>query len=221
MKRKKPRVILKEPGMKPEFFNRGKLIFGLAVMLFSSMVSAGTHPLDPTWVRPDTDFSKYTKFLVKPLNLSDVKILRPPWAQDDPIEWKLETISLETIQDIFLEAMKETLEADGGYSLVDEPGEDVLEVDMELLSIMPYVRPGSDGTDDGHEIVTLGSGEVTGTAELRDSTSRALLILLEGERVAGEEYKQFTAENNIYNLRAMFTAFAMRLRVAMDKVHGK
>jgi hypothetical protein len=69
--------------------------------------------------------------------------------------------------------------------------------------------------------VTLGSGEVTGTAELRDSTSRALLILLEGERVAGEEYKQFTAENNIYNLRAMFTAFAMRLRVAMDKVHGK
>ena len=207
--------------MKPEFFNRGKLIVGLAIMMFSSVALAGSDPLDPTWVRPDTDFSKYTKFLVKPLNISDVKILRPPWAQDDPIEWKLETISLETIQDIFLEAMKETLEADGGYPLVDEPGEDVLEVDMELLSIMPYVRPGSDGTDDGHEIVTLGSGEVTGTAELRDSTSRALLILLEGERVAGEEYKQFTAENNIYNLRAMFTAFAMRLRVALDKVHGK
>jgi hypothetical protein len=214
-------MFFKEHGMKSDFFTRGKLVFGLAVMLFSNVVLAGTDPLDPTWVRPDTDFSIYTKFLVKPLNISDVKILRPPWAQDDPIEWKLETISLETIQDIFLEAMKETLEADGGYPLVDEPGEDVLEVDMELLSIMPYVRPGSDGTDDGHEIVTLGSGEVTGTAELRDSTSRALLILLEGERVAGEEYKQFTAENNIYNLRAMFTAFAMRLRVAMDKVHGK
>ncbi len=207
--------------MKPEFFSRGKLIFGLAVMLLSSVAMAGTDPLDPTWVRPDTDFSKYTKFLVKPLNLSDVKILRPPWAQDDPVEWKLETISLETIQDIFLEAMKETLEADGGYPLVDEPGEDVLEVDMELLSIMPYVRPGSGGTDDGHEIITLGSGEVTGAAELRDSTSRALLILLEGERVAGEEYKQFTKENNIANVRGMFTAFAQRLRVAMDKVHGK
>jgi len=214
-------MFYKEQGMKPEFFIRGKLIFGLAVMLLSSVVMAGTDPLDPTWVRPDTDFSKYTKFLVKPLNLSDVKILRPPWAQDDPVEWKLETISLESIQEIFLEAMKEVLEADGGYPLVDEPGDDVLEVDMELLSIMPYVRPGSDGTDDGHEIVTLGSGEVTGTAELRDSNSRALLILLEGERVAGEEYKQFTAENNIYNLRAMFTAFAQRLRVAMDKVHGK
>jgi hypothetical protein len=214
-------VILKEQGMKSEFFSRGKLVFGLAVMLFSSVVIAGTDPLDPTWVRPDTDFSKYNRFLVKPLNISDVKILRPPWAQDDPVEWKLETISLEAIQDIFLEAMKETLEADGGYSVVDKPGEDVLEVDVELLSIMPYVRPGSDGSDDGHEVVTLGSGEVTGKAELRDSTSRTLLILLEGERVAGEEYKQFTAENNIYNLRAMFTAFAKRLRVAMDKVHSK
>ena len=207
--------------MKSEFFTRGKLVFGLAVMLFSSVVWAGTDPLDPTWVRPDTDFSKYTKFLVKPLNLSDVKILRPPWAQDDPIEWKLETIALDAIQDIFQEAMKEVLEADNGYPLVDKPGEDVLEVDMELLSIMPYIRPGSGGKDDGHEIVTLGSGEITGTAELRDSTSRALLILLEGQRVAGEEYKQFTQENNIANVRGMFTAFARRLRVAMDKVHGK
>jgi len=207
--------------MKSGIFTRGKLVFGLAVMLFSSVALAGTDPLDPTWVRPDTDFSKYTKFLVKPLNLSDVKILRPPWAQDDPIEWELETMALDAIQDMFQDAMKKVLEADGGYPLVDQPGEDVLEVDMELLSIMPYVRPGSGGEDDGHEIVTLGSGEVTGTAELRDSTSRALLILLEGERAAGEEYKQFTEENNIANVRGMFTAFAKRLRVAMDKVHGK
>ncbi len=36
-------------------------------------------------------------------------------------------------------------------------------------------RPSSSGKEDRHEIVTLGSGEITGTAELRDSTSRALL----------------------------------------------
>lgn len=207
--------------MKSEFINRGKLIFGLAIMLFSSVALAEMGLLDPTWVRPDTDFSKYTKFLVKPLNLSNLTILKPPWAQDDPIEWELETMALEAIQDIFQAAMKEVLEADDGYLVVDKPGDDVLEVNVELLSIMPYVRPGSDGTDDGHEIVTLGSGEVTGTAELRDSTSRALLILLEGQKVAGKEYKQYTQENNIANLRGMFTAFAQRLRVAMDKVHGK
>ncbi len=207
--------------MKSEFFTRGKLIFALSVMLFSSVVMAGTEPLDPTWVRPHTDFSKYTKFLVKPLNLSDVKILRPPWAQDDPIEWKLETMALDAIQNIFQDAMKEVLEADDGYPLVYLPGEDVLEVDVELLSIMPYVRPGSSGKEDGYEIVTLGSGEITGTVELRDSPSRALLVLIEGQRVAGEEYKQFTRENNIANLKATFAAFAARLRAAMDKARGK
>ena len=206
--------------MKSEFFTRGKLVFGLAVMLLSSVVLAGTDPLDPTWVRPDTDFSKYTKFLVKPLNFTDVKILRPPWAQDDPIEWTLETADLEAIEGIFQEAMKNALEENDGYPVVYQQGDDVLEIDMEILSIMPYVRPGSDGDDDGHEIVTLGSGEITGSAELRDSNSRALLILIEGERVAGEEYKQFTMDNSMANLHSMFYAFGKRLRVAMDKVHG-
>jgi hypothetical protein len=207
--------------MKSEFFNHGKLMIGLALLLFSGLALAQTEPLDPTWVRPDTDFSKYTKFLVKPLNLHDVKIVRPPWAMDDPIEWTLETIDKETIQEIFMEAITEALQANGGYPVVGLPGDDVLEIDLELLSIMPYVRPGSDGSDDGHEIVTLGSGEITGTAELRDSMSRALLILIEGERVAGEEYKQFTKDNNIANLHSMFAAFGLRLRVALDKVHGK
>lgn len=207
--------------MKSEFFNHGKLMIGLALLLFSGLALGQSGGLDPTWVRPDTDFSKYTKFLVKPLNLHDVKIVRPPWAMDDPIEWTLQTIDKEAIQDIFMEAITGALEADGGYPVVGLPGDDVLEVDLELLSIMPYVRPGSDGSDDGHEIVTLGSGEVTGTAELRDSMSRALLILIEGERVAGEEYKQFTKDNNISNLHSMFAAFGKRLRVALDKVHGK
>jgi hypothetical protein len=207
--------------MKPVLFNRGKLIIGLAAMLFSSAALAGSDSLDPTWVRPDTDFSKYTKFLVKPLNFSNVAILRPPWAQDDPIEWTLETADLAAIEGLFQEAMKKALEANDGYPVVYQQGDDVLEIDMEILSIMPYVRPGSDGDDDGHEIVTLGSGEITGSAELRDSNSRALLILIEGERVAGEEYKQFTMENNMTNLHGMFYAFGKRLRVAMDKVHGK
>ena len=44
--------------MKPEFFNRGKLIFGLAAMMLSGVLLAGPDTLDPTWVRPGTDFSK-------------------------------------------------------------------------------------------------------------------------------------------------------------------
>lgn len=206
--------------MNPVFIHRGKLLVSFCLLLLCGTVLAESEPLDPTWVRPDTDFSKYNKFLVKPLNISDVKIVRPPWAQDDPIEWVLEPIAYETIQAIFLDAMNEGLESDGGYPVVYSAGEGVLEVAVELLSIMPYIRPGSEGESDGHQITTLGSGEVTGSVELRDSQTRSLLVLLEGERVVGEEYKQWTDENNIANLQNLFSNLAKRLRMALDRAHG-
>jgi len=73
--------------MKSEFFNYGKLMIGLALLLFSGLALGQSGGLDPTWVRPDTDFSKYTKFLVEPLDLPDVKIVRPPWGLGGPLGW--------------------------------------------------------------------------------------------------------------------------------------
>jgi hypothetical protein len=117
--------------------------------------------------------------------------------------------------------MREVLSGDGGYPLVYADGKDVLEVEVELLSIMPWLRPGGDEELDGFEVKTLGSGEITGRAELRDSTTRELLLLIEGDKAIGEKYRQFTRDNNISNIHAMFTVFAKRLRNSMDRVHGK
>ena len=63
--------------------------------------------------------------------------------------------------------------------------------------------------------------EITGRAELRDSTTRELLLLIEGDKAIGEKYREFTRDNNISNIQVMFTAFATRLRNSMDRVHGK
>jgi len=100
-------------------------------------------------------------------------------------------------------------------------GRDVLEVEVEILSIMPWLKPGGSSEMDGHQVKTLGSGEIMARVELRDSRSRELLLLLEGEKAIGEKYKEFTEENNINNVKSMFTSFATRLRNSMDKVHGK
>ena len=207
--------------MKSVFLNRGKLLAGLAVMLFCSATYAQSDPLEPTWVRPDTDFSVYSKFQVKPLDVSDVKLLRPPWAQDDPKDWSIEDEDLQLIQDIYRDVMKQILEADGGYPVVHVAGADVIQVEVELLSIMPYIRPGKRETSEGQQYVTLGSGEVNAKSELRNSETRELLLLLEGEKTVGEEYKDHTDVNIVANLEHMFTQFATRLRKAMDRVHGK
>lgn len=207
--------------MKSVFLNRVKLLIGIVVMLCCSSLYAESDPLDPTWVRPDTDWQKYNKFLVTPLDISDVKLLRPPWAQDDPKDWSIEDEDLQLLQNIYRDVMKNILEADGGYPVVHVAAEDVMQVEVELLSIMPYIRPGKRETSQGQEYITLGSGEVNGKSELRDSLSRELLVLLEGEKTVGTEYKEHTDANIVANLEYMFTQFAKRLRRAMDQVHGK
>jgi hypothetical protein len=206
--------------MKSELLNRGKLLMGLFVMLFSG-VSFADVQLEPTWVKSGVEWGQYSKFLVKPLNIDDVKIVKPPYAVDDPSEWTLDIQDLEAMQALFRDVMKDVLSGNDGYPLVYTDGKDVLEVEVEILNIMPWLKPGSGSEIDGHQVKTLGSGEITARVELRDSRTRELLLLIEGEKAIGEQYKQFTTENNVSNVKYMFTRFATRLRNSMDKVHGK
>jgi hypothetical protein len=206
--------------MKSEFLNRGKLLVGLFVMLFST-VSFADVQLEPTWVKEGVEWGQYSKFLVKPLNIDDVKVVKHPYAEDDPSEWTLDIQDLEGMQALFRDIMKDVLSGNNGYPLVYADGKDVLEVEVEILNIMPWLKPGSGSELEGHQVKTLGSGEITARVELRDSESRELLLMIEGEKAIGEKYKEFTVDNNISNVKYMFTRFATRLRNSMDRVHGK
>jgi hypothetical protein len=206
--------------MKSVFLNRGNLLIGLFVMLFSTASFADIE-LEPTWVKDGVDWGQYMKFKVKPLNIDDVKVIKPPYAEDDPSDWSLELEDLEEMQAMFRDIMNDVLEGDNGYPLVYTDGRDVLLVEVEIMSIMPWLKPGGGSEMDGHQVTTLGSGEITARVELRDSGTRELLLLLEGEKAIGTKYKEFTTENNVANVNYMFTRFATRLRNSMDKVHGK
>ena len=157
--------------MKSEFLNRGKLLIGLFVMLFST-ASLADIQLEPTWVKEGVYWEQYSKFLVKPLNIDDVKVVKPPYAEDDPSEWTLDIQDLEGMQAVFRDIMKDVLSGNDGYPLVYSDGKDVLEVEVEILNIMPWLNPGSGSEIDGHQVKTLGSGEITARVELRDSRTR-------------------------------------------------
>lgn len=200
-------------------FRRG-LIATLAAALFSTSLMADD-VIKPTWVKEGVDWAKYTKFLVQPLDIEHVQVVRPPWAEDDPKEWTLEIEDLQGIQSIFRDSMKDVLTANGGYPVVYAPADDVLEVEVEILSIMPWLRPGSGSEVEGMQVKTLGSGELTASVELRDAKTRELLLLIEGDTAVGQQYKEFTLQNNVDNITAMFTGFAQRLRNSLDQVHDK
>ena len=206
--------------MKSVFFNRGALLTGLFAMVFSTAAMADIE-IEATWTKEGVDWAKYTKFEVKPLNIDDVKVVKPAYAADDPSEWTLEISDLEGMQAIFRDVMKSTLSGNDGWPVVYKDGEDVLEVEVEILNIMPWLKPGSGSEIDGHEVKTLGSGEITARVELRDSRTRELLLMIEGEKAVGQQYKEFTRDNSITNIEFMFTRFATRLRNSMDRIHGK
>ena len=206
--------------MKSVFFSRGKLLAGLVAMVFST-ASLADIQLEPTWVKPGVDWGQYSKFEVKPLNIDDVKVIKPPFAADDTSEWTLDIKDLEGMQAVFRDVMKSTLTGNDGYPVVYTEGKDVLEVEVEILNIMPWLKPGSGSKIDGHEVRTLGSGEITARVEIRDSRTRELLLMIEGEKAVGEQYQEFTRDNNVSNVKFMFTRFATRLRNSMDRVHGK
>jgi hypothetical protein len=206
--------------MKLVFLNRGKLLIGLFVMLFSAQAFA-QKVIEPTWEKEGVEWSQYSKFLIKPLNVDDVRVIKPPFALDDPSDWTMDIEDLEFLQAVFRDIMKDTIEKNDGWPVVYNHGKDVLEVEVEILSIMPWLKPGTDGSIDGHKVKTLGSGEITARVELRDSATRELLLLIEGEKAVGEQYKTFNVKNNTTNVKSMFGSFATRLRNSMDRVHGK
>jgi len=197
-----------------------KLIPGLMLLLFAGSLLAET-TIPANYVKPDLNLSKYTRVMVKPLDISEIEVLKPAWEQDNPEEWTFEEGTGEAVQQLFMDAMHKELEQIGGYPLVTDAAADVLRIEVELLSITPYVKPGTRTGDEGYEIETLGSGELVVSAELRDSKTRELLILVEGERTIGDEYKKLTTENHTENLRKLFTTWGVKIREAMQHDHSK
>jgi len=206
--------------MKRVFFTGTKLIAGLMLVLSSSALMAkNTSPA--SYVKPDVDLSVYTKVMVKPLNIANIEVLKPAWEQDNDEVWSFKAEDGKAIQEWFLEAMQNELETKGGYALVSKPAADVMRIEVELLSITPYVKPGTQSEQGESEISTLGSGDVVVSAEFRDSTTRELLILVEGERTIGEKYRELSPENHTKNVKGLFAKWGKVVRDALDKAHAK
>lgn len=203
-------------------FQHGRRLFTVLMALGFAASASGQQVIEGVnWTRPGVDLSAYDKILLKPLDISDVKVLKPPWEQDDPESWEFQSGSKELIQNLFWKTMTETISAEGGYKMAGKDGPRVLQLEIEFLSITPYIKPGSNPQAEGYVVQTLGSGDVVVSAELRDSVTGSLLALVEGERQIGSEYQELSVDNHLANLEATFATWGTRLREALDRAHNR
>ena len=129
--------------MKIGFIDIKVLVSTLAAFTIAGTVAAQQVSTGSAWQNEDAEFSRYDKVLIKPLDISDVIVKKPAWEQDDPEEWIFTPGIGKEIQALFMENMSREIAENGGYEVVNDKAENVLQIEVEFLSITPYARPGT------------------------------------------------------------------------------
>lgn len=189
----------------------------LAACVLALTVRAESGELKTYYERPGLNLNAYDKILVDPLALSNAKVVPPPWVEGkdrQPHKWALNQDDINYTKQAYRAAMQQQLETEGGYAIVAEPGEGVLEIAIAIVSLTPYAQQ-------GEQVITKGSGELTMQVELRDALSRELLAIYEGNQEVGHEYQENTRLSAEHNLQQLFAEWGKKVRDAMDADHGK
>src|SRR6187551_921695 len=92
---------------------------GLAFLLMASAgVWAQTSDLTVTFRKPNVDFKQYSKLLIVPLNLSDTRIIPPPWVENaDPHKWELTKKNEDTLRSAYADAVRKGIEESGDFKV--------------------------------------------------------------------------------------------------------
>jgi len=186
------------------------MIVGSAVTAIHAHEADGSsQPLKVKYERPGTDYKQYHSLLINDLDVSNAKIVPPPWKADKPFKWKVSERSIGALQAAFMDSMHEQISANAGYPIVHEAGPGVMEISLRIVSFMPYA-------DRDEKVTTRGSGEMRIHVEVRDSQSEELLAFYEGPQEVGQDYgvnSDFTRQEN---LKSLFDDWGQRIRASMD-----
>jgi hypothetical protein len=174
--------------------------------------AANVDNLKPYYIKEGADLSGYNKVLVDSLGVADARVIAPPWYQEEdqgPARWELTKKDVEWLRKSYRAAMQQEIETKGGYPVVSDIAADVLILDMEIVTLMPYARK-------GENVQVRGFGELKVQATLRDGMTSELLAIFEGSQDVGTEYQQSTRLNAENNLKALFQVWGARMRKVMD-----
>ena len=189
------------------------LLTGVASLAAADDLYKISKALIQVYEKPGLDIGRYNAVMIDSLGVADARVIPPPWveAKDrNPKKWQLNSKDIQWLKDNYRAAMKEQIEAVGGYAVVSEPRPEALIVDVKIVSLTPYAQRDED-------VITKGTGELTIQAELRDSMTRELLAIYEGDQDVGSEYQQNVRMNKEHDANRLFAAWGEKVRLMMDE----
>jgi hypothetical protein len=193
-----------------------------AVVGFSMALNAAeqvditVRDLTPYYEKEGVNLADYHSILIDTLGLDHARIVQPPWYDGDeknPKKWTLSNADIKWLRQSYRETMTAEIAGNGGFPVVDEPGEGVLILGIEVVYLMPYAER-------GEKVTTRGFGEMLVQAQFRNGMTGELLAIFEGKQNVGSEYQQNTRLNNENRLQDLFQYWGQRVRGLMDQAHS-
>ncbi|MFP6802395.1 MAG: DUF3313 family protein [Pseudomonadales bacterium] len=185
----------------------------------------GLHRVDGSnmqyaWLKPNLSLAAYTKIRlvnagieyrqVKPASGSpSVNASRSEFPLTEKKKARLESL----LREVFLEELSNSKH----FSLVSEPGPDVLTLTGGLLDVVSAIPPESAGRNDFY-VSNIGSAKLV--LELQDSRSNEILArALDGRNVQPLSLQRSSPGINAQEVRREFRKWGKRLTAALDLLH--
>lgn len=185
-------------------------------------VKGGT--ADAAWVRKGADISQYSKIMLQGVGIE----YRPGgesgrlyYSRKSADHFEISDKQKERLVEILTEAFRKELGKSEHFTIVSEPGPDVLLIRGALLDVVSFVPPEPIGRG---EIFLSRVGEATLVLEIRDSVSDAILVRAVDRRAAEDAAGGFSRSNRVFNaaeVRRMAQAWARKLRERLDEYAAK
>lgn len=195
-----------------------------ATASFDGLLPVENSGADEAWARPDIDLSLYSKIMLQGVGVK----YRPGGESGNSMRARTSGGPYEVTADqktrfesIMRAAFLEELAKSKHFTIVSEPGPDVLLVRGALLDVVSYVPPEPMGRS---EIYLSKVGEATLVLELRDSITNSILARAVDRRAAEEPGGYLQESNRVTNtieIRRLAQTWARLLRDRLDEFGSK
>lgn len=179
--------------------------------------------IDYLYTLPGATLTGYQRFRLAPVQVAFDKNWDPNSSERSPSR-RLSKEDFDriksTVADEFRKVFSEEL-SKGGYTLVDEDGEDVLRVDAAIINL--YINAPDTMSAGRSRTYTTSTGHMTLAVELRDSETGKLLARAV-DTARGRDYGTFqitTSVSNLGDARFALAQWARILRDALDAANGR
>jgi hypothetical protein len=182
-----------------------RAVGAVVLLAFAGAAWAQTDMLMPSYIKPGINFKQYKQFTIKPLNLDDTRVIPPPWVEKpNPKDWRMSKDNQDFLRQTFASAVREGVESDGKFKVVNEHTPGTLQIDVHLLSLTPWASR-------DEKVETLGSGTLTFEAHVRDAATAELLAVYQGTQQVGKDYQANTPANKMTDIKEHFTEWGRNI----------